>query len=116
MTGSEASERAVLDVLAERVRQDQKWGIWPNGLGYDLLLTAYLTVLMEEVGELSQCALHDRFGGPAAVSMRKEAVQVAAVALAIVECLDRGRWSWRTDVDNSGLPISGDAGRLERGR
>lgn len=26
--------------------------------------------------------------------MREEAVQVAAVAVAIVECLDRGKWRW----------------------
>jgi NTP pyrophosphatase (non-canonical NTP hydrolase) len=52
----------------------------------------YLAVLVEEVGELAQAGLHLRFGGPKAEGLRDEAVQVAAVALAIVECLDRGKW------------------------
>jgi NTP pyrophosphatase (non-canonical NTP hydrolase) len=79
---------AVQDVLAERQRQDAKWG----EQNHDPF--CYLTILMEEVGELSQAALHARFGGPAAEGLRKEAVQTAAVALAIVECLDRGKWEW----------------------
>ena len=87
---------AVTDVLAERVKQDRKWG----EQNHDPF--TYLTVLMEEVGELSQAALHARFGGPAADSLRKEAVQTAAVAMAIVECLDRNMWTWRDDVDNNG--------------
>jgi NTP pyrophosphatase (non-canonical NTP hydrolase) len=83
---------ALVDVLEERRRQDEKWG----EQNHDPF--AYLTVLGEEYGELCQCALHDRFGGPAAEHIREEAVQVAAVALAIVECLDRGKWRWPAEV------------------
>lgn len=83
---------ALVDVLDERRRQDEKWG----EQNHDPF--AYLTVLGEEYGELCQCALHARFGGPAAEHIREEAVQVAAVALAIVECLDRGKWRWPVEV------------------
>lgn len=79
---------ALQSVLTERKRQDAKWG------EQNLDPITYLAVLTEEVGELAQAALHTRFGGPAAVGLRDEAVQTAAVALAIVECLDRGKWRW----------------------
>ena len=76
------------DVLAERGRQDAKWG------EQDHDPFTYLTVLIEEVGEFAQAALHARFGGKAAEKLREEAVHSAAVALAIVECIDRGKWKW----------------------
>jgi len=79
---------AVCDVLKERRRQEAKWG----EQNHDPF--TYLTVLGEEYGELCQAALHSKFGGKAAEGLRYEAVQVAAVALAIVECLDRKKWSW----------------------
>lgn len=79
---------AIEDVMAERARQDAKWG----EQNHDPF--TYLAVLTEEVGELAQAALHARFGGPAAEGLRTEAVHVAAVALAIVECLDRCKWLW----------------------
>lgn len=83
-----ATSHALNDVLAERARQDAKWG----EQNHDPF--TYLAVLTEEVGELAQAALHARFGGPAADGLRDEAVQVAAVALAIVQCLDRCKWLW----------------------
>lgn len=79
---------ALQSVLAERERQDAKWGEQNNDP------FTYITVLVEEVGELAQAALHTRFGGPAAAGLRDEAVHTAAVALAIIECLDRGKWRW----------------------
>lgn len=83
--GFQISE-AILSVLDERANQDNKWG----EQNHDPF--TYLTILVEEVGEFAQCALHTQFGGDKAEGLREEAVQVAAVALAIVECLDRGRW------------------------
>ena len=79
--------RAVDDVLDERARQDAKWGVQ----SHDTI--TYLAILMEEVGETAQAAIEERFGGPHGTKehVRAEAVQVAAVALAIVECLDRGQ-------------------------
>lgn len=81
---------AMADVRLERARQEAKWG----EQNHDPF--AYLTILMEEVGELAQAALHTRYGGRAGglARMREEAVQAAAVAVAIVECLDRGKWRW----------------------
>jgi NTP pyrophosphatase (non-canonical NTP hydrolase) len=71
-------------MLAERKRQDAKWGEQNHEL------PLYLTILMEEVGEMSQAYLDATFGAKdTAEHVREEAVQVAAVALAIVECLDR---------------------------
>lgn len=80
--------RALDDVLEERQRQEDKWG----EQNHDPF--TYLAILTEEVGELAQASLHLRFGGPEALGVRMEAVQCAAVALAIVECLDRGKWKW----------------------
>ncbi len=88
LTGGEVQCKALADVLAERRRQDAKWG------EQNLDPITYLAVLTEEVGELSQAALHTRFGGDKAAGLRDEAVHAAAVALAIVECLDRGKWAW----------------------
>jgi NTP pyrophosphatase (non-canonical NTP hydrolase) len=81
--GTSGQIRATLDVLRERARQDGKWG----EQNHDPIL--WSAILTEEVGEYTQAALHHRFGGHKAVKLRDEAVQVAAVALAIIECIDR---------------------------
>jgi NTP pyrophosphatase (non-canonical NTP hydrolase) len=88
LSEGETMNQALQDILAERARQDAKWG----KQNHDPF--TYLAVLTEEVGELAQAALHTRFGGPKATGLREEAIHTAAVALAIVECLDRGLWSW----------------------
>jgi NTP pyrophosphatase (non-canonical NTP hydrolase) len=92
---SESSEfTALRDVLAERKRQDAKWG----EQNHDPF--TYLTILGEEYGETCQAALHARFSVGSAGNkqltehLRMEAVQTAAVALAIVECIDRKKWRW----------------------
>ena len=79
---------ALADVIHERLRQEAKWG----QQNHDPF--TYITILGGEYGELCQAALHSRFGGPAASKLREEAIHTAAVALAIVECLDRADWSW----------------------
>ena len=88
MTDKALRKRAVQDILQERDFQDAKWG----EQNHDPFL--YLTVLTEEVGELAKSALQARFGGPEGTKMRDEAIQVSAVAMAIVECLDRHKWRW----------------------
>lgn len=77
-------------VLAERVRQDARWG----EQNHDPF--TWNAILMEEVGEWQKEALTMRFNAVKAnaLDMRVEAVRVAAVALAIVECIDRGKWRW----------------------
>lgn len=81
---------ALASVLEERIRQDGKWGE-QNHNPY-----IYLAILVEEVGEMAQAALQTQYGGEngGLDHLREEAVQTAAVALAIVECLDRGLWCW----------------------
>lgn len=91
--------RSLSSILRERHRQDAKWG----EQNHDPF--GYLAILVEEVGEFSQAALHDRFHDPrdgdttkSREKLRDEAVQVAAVAMAIVECLDRGKWRWPSET------------------
>lgn len=71
------------DIMQERARQDEKWGEQNHKP------PVWLTILMEEVGEASQAVLHEKFGGHAAENLREEMVQVAAVAVAFIEYLDR---------------------------
>lgn len=70
---------AMCDVLRERARQDAKWGV-QNHSSFK-----WLTILTEELGEAAQEILED--DEPA--KLRHELVQVAAVALAFIECLDK---------------------------
>lgn len=74
---------AVRDVAFERQRQHDQWG----EQNHDNF--RWLAILGEEVGESCEAALHDEFGGSQQGTLRKELVQVAAVALAFIECLDR---------------------------
>lgn len=82
------------EVAGERARQDKKWGVQ----NHDPF--KYLAILTEEVGEVGK-ALCDGvdFQGPvrfrhdqARAEYRAELIQVAAVAVAMIECLDRGAW------------------------
>lgn len=104
-------ERSALQsVIDERRQQDAKWGEQNHDFG------TWLAILMEEVGEASEAHLHTVFGGPKAGGMRREMVQVAAVALAIVECLDRQAWI-ATHGGPSALDAScpSDPGQKENG-
>jgi len=86
---------ALLSVLQERQRQLAKWGVQNHGSGM------WAMILGEEVGEWNQACLESIFGGKNSLKVREEAVQVAAVALQIVECLDRIGWK-------PGLPFPTD--------
>lgn len=81
---SNTAPAAAASVLAEMDRQDKRWGA-----ERDHSPVAWQTILSEEVGELAQAILHDAFGGSQAGTARAEAVQVAAVALQIIEYYDR---------------------------
>ncbi len=75
------------DVRHERCVQDSRWGEQNHDPA------TWLAVLTEEVGELAQAVLADRYGrddhNSRQMGMRAEAVQIAAVAIAFVEYLDR---------------------------
>lgn len=87
---SDTLNRALSSVIDERKRQDEKWGIQDHDP------TVWVGILGEEFGEFCQAVNETWFdNGPEAKqkggyeNMRAEAVQIAAVAVQIVECLDR---------------------------
>lgn len=70
--------KAIEDILDERQRQDERWGtpqFRPNA--------PWGLILMEEVGEVSRAILERKPMG----ELRKELVQVAAVAVAWLEAI-----------------------------
>lgn len=80
------------EVDAERQRQDEKWGEQNH------VPVEWIAVLGEEFGEVCQDALKYHFGDKELLGdkylrqYRQELIQVAAVAVAMVECLDRRKW------------------------
>ncbi|WP_291431908.1 hypothetical protein [Deinococcus sp.] len=87
-------EGVLAQVRRERERQDAKWGAQAHDPA------TWLMILAEEVGEANQAAfehLHPTFDKRAAIrgrrplsEYREELIQVAAVAVAAIESLDRG--------------------------
>lgn len=79
-----ASAKAVCsDVLNERVRQFAKWGQQNH------CLEIWALILGEEVGEVQKAILEFWTGKAPKHGIRSELIQVAAVAIATVEYLDR---------------------------
>lgn len=76
------------DILIERARQDDKFGEQNH---HPLI---WLAVLGEEKGEADQALLDCMFNwGPATMlDFKKEVIETAAVALAILECGERNEW------------------------
>lgn len=78
-------ERISKEVKLERRLQDQKWGeqnhhpVW------------WMAILGEEVGESQKAVLESCFGEKPWMEYRAELIQVAAVAIAAVQCLDRNK-------------------------
>ena len=74
------------EVIEERHRQDKKWGV-QNHAPYK-----WLAILGEEVGEANKAVLENDAQGSGLEGLknyRAELVQVAAVAIETIECLDR---------------------------
>lgn len=71
------------EVNAERDRQDRKWGEQNHSPAH------WLMILGEEVGEANKAALEAHFKGKDLSEYRAELIQVAAVAVSMIECLDR---------------------------
>ena len=87
------TEKARTLIDEERKRQDAKWGHQNHDP------QVWMAILGEEFGELCQAANDLRWpkSNPDADPFRHalvEAVQTAAVAQAIVECLLRSTWKW----------------------
>jgi hypothetical protein len=74
----------VADIQIERNRQDLKWGIQNH------TLIVWLAILAEEFGEASKAINEFHFRDiRSIVDVKKELVQTAAVAIAILECIER---------------------------
>jgi hypothetical protein len=74
------------EIRFERIRQDMKWGEQNHDNYY------WSAILGEEFGEACKCALdfpNARKFGDNETRLREELVQVAAVAVAWIECIDR---------------------------
>ena len=71
------------EIAAERARQDAKW----NEQNHDN--ATWALIAGEELGEVQQAILHDEWGGDHAGTLREELVQLGAVVVAWLECLDR---------------------------
>lgn len=70
-------------ILSERGRQDSKFGV------QNLTPEVWLVVLVEKLGAVAQEVLNMRRVNPDYTNYRTELIQVAAVAVAAIECLDR---------------------------
>lgn len=84
-------DRLIAEICAERTRQDDKWG-FPQENTY----CEWSSILAEETGELAKELNELNFGRGDVDKMLCEAVQVAAVALSIMEHEDiakRVTWS-----------------------
>ena len=80
-----ATERIFDEIAAERRRQDGLWGPqrhdWP----------VWSAILTEETGEVAEAALRAHFSHDADLDhLREELVQVAAVAVHVIERIDAG--------------------------
>jgi NTP pyrophosphatase (non-canonical NTP hydrolase) len=83
------------EIAAEREKQDAKWGIQ----NHDPF--KWISILSEEVGEVAKAANDSFWCGENPLvaydkkklkDYRAELIQVAAVAVSMIECLDRGKW------------------------
>jgi len=74
----------MVDIAAEREFQNSQHGESnKNNTDGD-----WLAILTEEIGEVAQALLHNKFGGTHAGTLRDELVQVAAVAVQWLEHID----------------------------
>ena len=77
------TQDALASVISERANQDAKWGEQNHNL------SDWLVILGEEYGEACEASLEVKFGKGNIADFRSEIVQVAAVAVAILEYLER---------------------------
>ena len=91
MSDSNRTVSVLADVIAERTRQDVQWG------QQDHEAARWLMILGEEYGEACEAGCRVTFPSDprctakAVADLRAELVQVAAVAVAMIEAIDRNR-------------------------
>ncbi|WP_036072678.1 MazG-like family protein [Leptospira noguchii] len=81
-------EKIIQEILEEREKQDEKWGEQNHKP------IEWCAILVEEVGEVSKAALETYFkykGKDSYSEYRRELIQVSAVAMVMIECLDRNQ-------------------------
>jgi NTP pyrophosphatase (non-canonical NTP hydrolase) len=83
---NQPTHRVLMDVADERKRQEEKWGDQSLMLSSNMFKA--VAILTEEVGEVAKEAL-EHADDPMRIKLRTELVQVAAVAVACVEAIDR---------------------------
>lgn len=80
----------LLDVARERSRQDKKWGEQNHDMA------DYYTILGEEFGEVGKAICESKLQKIVAPQeIRKELIQLAAVAVAMAEAFDHNRSDWQ---------------------
>ena len=67
----------------ERIKQDLKWGVQNHSP------EVWMLILGEEVGEVNKALVENRFDNRGLESYRDELIQVGAVVVAMLECLER---------------------------
>ena len=88
---TESVYNVALEIGEERQKQDARWG------EQDHTPVEWMCILTEEVGEAAKDANGFQWAksqidlDASAENLRCELIQVAAVAIAAIECLDRGR-------------------------
>ena len=112
--------KAIEEIVKERIKQNEKWGE-QNHLPFE-----WMPILMEEVGEASKEAVDLFFNKPFRIknpvdgetihvipsdeliedtrmkAFRKEMIQVAAVAIQAIQCIDRNVFDKREKSGNNG--------------
>ncbi|VXC07393.1 conserved hypothetical protein [Bacillus sp. 349Y] len=87
------TESVLNEVLAERIRQNNKWGLQRHDYG------TWLQILVEEVGEVAQAMQREKGWGKDsdASNLDLELIHVAAVAVAMAEQVieERGSSGWK---------------------
>ena len=78
-------KHVIQKVINERAHQDHKWGVQRHSP------ELWMSILMEEVGEAAKEILEENFSGYKSSGLYGELVQVAAVAIAILEQLEEER-------------------------
>lgn len=73
----------LLEIANERFNQDRKWGEQNHNL------STWYTILGEEFGEVGKDIQEYLLRDGSRDTIREELIQVAAVAVAMIECMDR---------------------------